>query len=120
MNQNKQNNNQNKIKSVSNNNENLNNLSNKDNKDKNSNSKKIIDEKREPEQITDEEKELIEAFETFDENKTGFVSESELKHAMMTLGDKLTEEEADEMIEEAKPDKNGLINYREFVKILLK
>ena len=35
------------------------------------------------------------------------------------MGEKLTEEEADEMIREAKPNEKGLINYREFVKIIM-
>jgi len=35
---------------------------------------------------------------------------------MMTYGEVLNEEEANEMIAEANVDKNGLINYKEFVK----
>ena len=70
-------------------------------------------------EINDEVKGLIECFEVFDENKDGFISADDLKHAMMNMGDRLTEEEADEMIREAKPNEKGLINYREFAKFIL-
>jgi len=59
---------------------------------------------------------LIECFKVFDKNGIGFISASELKHIMMTYGEVLNEEEANEMIAEANVDKNGLINYKEFVK----
>jgi len=38
---------------------------------------------------------------------------------MTTLGERLTEEEADEMIREADIDGDGYINYHEFVKIMM-
>ena len=38
---------------------------------------------------------------------------------MTTLGERLTEEEADEMIREADTDGDGFINYHEFVKIMM-
>jgi calmodulin len=38
---------------------------------------------------------------------------------MTTLGDKLTKEEAEEMIKEADPDQKGIIKYEEFVKTLM-
>ena len=38
---------------------------------------------------------------------------------MTTLGEKLTDEEADEMIREADTDGNGQIKYEEFVKLML-
>jgi len=38
---------------------------------------------------------------------------------MTTQGEKLTEEEADEMIKEADPNNTGTIQYEEFVKLLM-
>lgn len=90
------------------------------NKEKEPSIKIISDEENEANEFTDKEKELIENFKVFDKDGDGFISADELKHLMMTYGDILTEEEADQMIAEANVDKNGLINYREFVKILLK
>merc|ERR1711970_1216464 len=48
---------------------------------------------------TDTEEELIEAFKVFDRNGNGFISAAELRHVMTNLGEKLTDEEVDEMIE---------------------
>lgn len=50
---------------------------------------------------TDTEEELIEAFKVFDRDGNGFISTAELRHIMTNLGEKLTDEEIDEMIREA-------------------
>jgi len=66
---------------------------------------------------TDTEEELIEAFKVFDRDGNGFISAAELRHVMTNLGEKLTDEEVDEMIREADVDGDGQINYEEFVKM---
>ena len=38
---------------------------------------------------------------------------------MMTIGDKMTEDEAEEMIREADIDEDGVINYEEFVRMMM-
>ena len=53
---------------------------------------------------TDTEEELIEAFKVFDRDGNGFISAAELRHVMTNLGEKLTDEEVDEMIREADVD----------------
>jgi Ca2+-binding EF-hand superfamily protein len=55
----------------------------------------------------DHEEELREAFKVFDKDGNGFVSAAELKHVMTNLGEKLTDEEVDEMIREADVDGDG-------------
>ena len=50
---------------------------------------------------TDSEEEIREAFRVFDKDGNGFISASELRHVMTNLGEKLTDEEVDEMIREA-------------------
>ena len=50
---------------------------------------------------TDSEEELKEAFRVFDKDQNGFISAAELRHVMTNLGEKLTDEEVDEMIREA-------------------
>ena len=68
---------------------------------------------------TDSEEELLEAFKVFDKDGNGFISSAELMHVMTNLGEKLTDEEVDEMIREADVDGDGQINYEEFVKMMM-
>ena len=49
----------------------------------------------------------------FDRDGNGFISAAELRHVMTNLGEKLTDEEVDEMIREADVDGDGQINYEE-------
>jgi Ca2+-binding EF-hand superfamily protein len=53
---------------------------------------------------TDSEEEIREAFKVFDKDGNGFISANELRHVMTNLGEKLTDEEVDEMIREADLD----------------
>lgn len=68
----------------------------------------------------DTEEELREAFKIFDKNEDGFISPSELRLVMTNLGEKLTDEEIDDMIREADFDNDGVINYEEFVYMITK
>ena len=67
----------------------------------------------------DPEDEFKEAFRVFDKDGNGFISAAELRHVMTNLGEKLTDEEVDEMIREADIDGDGQINYEEFVKMMM-
>lgn len=67
---------------------------------------------------TDAEDELRQAFRVFDRNGDGYISAAELRHVMTSLGEKLTEEEVDEMIREADVDGDGRIQWAEFVALL--
>lgn len=53
---------------------------------------------------TDSEEEILEAFKVFDRDGSGFITAAELHHVMTNLGEKLTDEEVDEMIREADMD----------------
>ena len=57
--------------------------------------------------------------EGIDKDGNGFISAAELRHIMTNLGEKLTDEEVDEMIREADIDGDGQINYEEFVKMMM-
>lgn len=43
----------------------------------------------------------------------------QLRNVMMNLGERLTDEEAQQMIREADLDGDGLVSYEEFVKIMI-
>jgi hypothetical protein len=47
----------------------------------------------------------------FDKDKDGFISAGELRYVMTNLGEKLTDEEVQEMIKEADLDGDGQVNY---------
>nr|POE67941.1 calmodulin-like protein 8 [Quercus suber] len=68
---------------------------------------------------TDAEEELKEAFKVFDKDQNGYISATELRHVMINLGEKLTDEEVEQMIREADLDGDGQVNYEEFVKMMM-
>lgn len=43
----------------------------------------------------------------------------QLRHVMINLGEKLTDDEVEQMIREADLDGDGQVNYDEFVKMML-
>lgn len=54
---------------------------------------------------------IIQHFRVFDKNNDGLISSTELRHVMTNLGEKLSEEEVDDMIKEADLDGDGMVNY---------
>ncbi|XP_031628406.1 calmodulin-A-like isoform X4 [Contarinia nasturtii] len=68
--------------------------------------------------VAEGEDELKEAFRVFDKNNDGLISSTELRHVMTNLGERLSDEEVDDMIKEADSDGDGMVNYEEFVMIL--
>ncbi|XP_074590154.1 calmodulin-1-like [Curcuma longa] len=68
---------------------------------------------------TNVEEELKEAFKVFDKDQNGFISASELRNGMINLGEKLSDEEVEQMIREADLDGDGQVNYEEFVRMIM-
>uniref|UniRef100_A0A7N0UDS1 EF-hand domain-containing protein n=1 Tax=Kalanchoe fedtschenkoi TaxID=63787 RepID=A0A7N0UDS1_KALFE len=62
--------------------------------------------------------ELKEAFKVFDRDQNGFISAEELKQVMINLGEKLSDEDVEQMINEADLDGDGQVNFEEFVRML--
>ena len=60
---------------------------------------------------TDTEEEIRDAFRIFDKDGNGLISANELKQLMANLGEKLTDEELDEMMREADLNGDGHIDY---------
>ena len=67
---------------------------------------------------TESEQDIGETFKVFDKDGNGFISADELRHVINNLGEKLTDDEVDELIREADIDDDGQINYEEFVTLL--
>lgn len=66
----------------------------------------------------DPEQDMVEAFGVFDKDGNGYITAMELRDIMTNMGEKLTEEEVDDMIREADIDQDGRINYQEFSRML--
>eukprot|EP00438_Fugacium_kawagutii_P026457 Skav202768 [mRNA] locus=scaffold326:249916:252197:+ [translate_table: standard] len=62
--------------------------------------------------------ELQEAFSVFDRDKSGQVTASELKHVMNSLGEKVTNEEVEQMIAEADMDGDGELSVEDFIQFV--
>ena len=62
------------------------------------------------------EADIIEAFRTFDVENNGFLPASELKRALCTMGENLTEEEMEVLLDIAKMDEDGNVHYENFVR----
>lgn len=67
---------------------------------------------------TDPEQEIIDAFECFDDDNTGFIDAEELREFLTTMGDRFTDDEVDIMFKGSPVDAQGRFNYREFVRVL--
>ncbi|KAK8942657.1 hypothetical protein KSP39_PZI009012 [Platanthera zijinensis] len=70
-------------------------------------------------QEINKEDELSEVFKVFDRDQNGFISAKELKTVMISLGEKLTDEEAEQMIKEADLDGDGKVNYHDFLTTMM-
>jgi len=61
---------------------------------------------------TDGEEEMHHAFKVFDKNSDGFITFDELKHVMCSIGERLTDEEIEDMIKEADLNGDKKIDYK--------
>ncbi|KAJ3395675.1 Centrin-1 [Chytriomyces hyalinus] len=68
----------------------------------------------------DSREEIRKAFRLFDDDETGRISFKNLKRVAKELGENLTDEELQEMIDEADRDGDGEINEDEFFRIMRK
>jgi calmodulin len=79
----------------------------------------MLRKKNDADEGADPEKELKEAFKIFDKDGNGFISAAELRHVMTNLGEKLTDEEVDQMIKEADTNGDGQVDYNEFARMMV-
>jgi centrin-1 len=68
----------------------------------------------------DSREEILKVFALFDDDNTGAISFRNLKRVANELGENLTDEELQEMIDEADRDGDGVINEEEFYRVMRK
>merc|ERR1712196_53091 len=68
----------------------------------------------------DPKDEILKAFRLFDDDETGKISFKNLKRVAKELGERITDEELQEMIDEADRDGDGEVNEEEFLRIMKK
>ncbi|CAH1985623.1 unnamed protein product [Acanthoscelides obtectus] len=68
----------------------------------------------------DSKEEILKAFRLFDDDETGKITFKNLKRVAKELGENLTDEELQEMIDEADRDGDGEINQEDFLRIMKK
>ncbi|KAJ3789576.1 hypothetical protein GGU11DRAFT_673431 [Lentinula aff. detonsa] len=66
----------------------------------------------------DTEPELLEAFESFDENDNGTVRVEDMRRWLGELADRMSEQEIDKFLKGPFTDRQGNFNYREWIKVL--
>lgn len=61
---------------------------------------------------------FIEGFRVFDKDQNGTIHSAELRHLLTNLGEKLTDEEVNELLQ-GHEDAQGNVNYEEFIKSVI-
>lgn len=67
---------------------------------------------------TDQAEDFIEGLRHFDKDGSGYISSAELRHLLTTLGEKLTDDEVEQLLN-GQEDSNGNIHYEDFVRSVL-
>lgn len=62
--------------------------------------------------------EYIRGFQVFDKDRSGFVGKGQIKYILTNLGEKMSEEEVDELFKSTIDANNNEVDYREFVKTI--
>ncbi len=73
-----------------------------------------------PQSEKDSKEEILKAFRLFDDDETGKITFKNLKRVAKELGENMTDEELQEMIDEADRDGDGEIDESEFLRIMKK
>ncbi|PRP81744.1 hypothetical protein PROFUN_10844 [Planoprotostelium fungivorum] len=66
----------------------------------------------------DVEDQIKEAFKILDRKNTGSIEVSELRHLLVSIGEKLTPEEVETVLKEADSNNDGKVSHQDFVRVL--
>lgn len=64
------------------------------------------------------DQELAEAFRAFDKDGNGFISASELKSMMRSLGDSVSDDDVRKIIADVDVNGDGVVSYEEFITMM--
>lgn len=83
---------------------------------------KLVGENEEKLEQTTEGKveDFVKAFQVFDKDNTGKVSPGDIRYLLTGLGERLSDEEVDELMKGVEVDSDGMIDYRKFVEDVLR
>ncbi|XP_072133785.1 calmodulin-like protein 4 isoform X1 [Mobula birostris] len=70
-------------------------------------------------QQEDPGREILDAMLMADKEKAGFITATELRTKLTQMGEKLTNREVDELLQEANVAPNGIVKYRDFIHTML-
>ncbi|ALC42285.1 CG11165 [Drosophila busckii] len=62
--------------------------------------------------------ELREAFRVYDKENTGYIGIDQLRFVLMALGQKLTEDELEDIIRDGDEDRDGRLSYEEYCNVM--
>ncbi|XP_072421362.1 calmodulin-like protein 4 isoform X1 [Chiloscyllium punctatum] len=62
------------------------------------------------------QKEILEAMLMTDKQRRGFITATELRTKLTQLGEKLTNQEVDDLLQEANIPPNGIVKYEDFIR----
>lgn len=68
---------------------------------------------------TESEEEYIKAFRVFDKDNSGYIETAKFADYMKTLGEKLSDNEVQLMVQEADPTNSGSFDYYDFVQRIM-
>lgn len=67
---------------------------------------------------TDTAEDFIEGLRHFDKDGNGYISSAELRHLLTTLGEKLTDDEVEQLLN-GQEDSQGNVHYEDFVRMVM-